>query len=62
MRWLGSAGFKISISDPTQPDITRNIYIDPWLKGNPQVPEDLNNTIPDDADVIIISHGHFDHS
>ena len=37
------------------------IYIDPWL-DNPHIPEDLKGKVPDDADLVLITHGHFDHS
>jgi L-ascorbate metabolism protein UlaG (beta-lactamase superfamily) len=56
IQWLGHAGFKLYI-----PDAEKNIkivYIDAWLT-NPQVKE-LGT--PDDADLILVTHGHFDHS
>jgi L-ascorbate metabolism protein UlaG (beta-lactamase superfamily) len=61
LRWLGHAGFKISFADNKDPTITRNLYIDTWL-GNPFLPEDIKGTVPDDADLVLVTHGHFDHS
>ena len=37
------------------------MYIDAWLDG-PTTPEDLKGNTPDDADLILVTHGHFDHS
>ena len=61
--WLGHAGFKISFKAD---DVERIIYIDPWI-GNPKYPEVLKNEagetpMPTDADLILITHGHWDHS
>ena len=36
------------------------IGIDPWLEGNPVCPENLKN--PSKLDLIILTHGHSDHS
>jgi len=61
--WLGHAGFKITFDyDGTE----RVVYIDPWF-DNPKYPDSLKNeageaTIPTDADLILITHGHFDHA
>ena len=60
--WMGHAGFKLSIMyDGTE----KIVYIDPWI-GNPKYPDSLKNEAgenptPDDADLILITHGHFDH-
>jgi L-ascorbate metabolism protein UlaG (beta-lactamase superfamily) len=35
------------------------LLIDPWLKGNPACPEELQE--PKDIDYILVTHGHFDH-
>ena len=61
IRWLGHAGFKITIPDPVEARITRNIYIDVWIDA-PTGPEDIKNSIPDDADLILVTHGHYDHA
>lgn len=37
----------------------KRIFVDPWLKQNPRCPED-RKTI-EAADLILITHGHFDH-
>lgn len=46
--WLGHDGFKLAISDKT------TIYIDPY-----QIPQSHHNK--NDADIIFLSHNHFDH-
>ena len=60
IRWLGHAGFKISFPDPSDSAITRNIFIDTWLDG-PTFPSDAKDEM-NDADLILVTHGHFDHS
>ena len=52
--WLGHATFVI-----TTPGGKR-IVTDPWLEGNPACPDDKKKI--DKADVILLSHGHFDHT
>ena len=52
--WLGHATFVI-----TTPGGKR-IVTDPWLEGNPMCPPDMRKI--DKADVILLSHGHFDHT
>ena len=61
--WLGHAGFKIKINHEGK---DYNVYIDPWLE-NPYWPAELKdnegkNIIPTDADLILVTHGHFDHA
>jgi L-ascorbate metabolism protein UlaG (beta-lactamase superfamily) len=52
--WLGHAAFII-----TTPGGKR-IVTDPWLEGNPMCPPDRKRI--DAADLILLSHGHSDHS
>jgi L-ascorbate metabolism protein UlaG (beta-lactamase superfamily) len=52
--WLGHATFVI-----TTPGGKR-IVTDPWLEGNPMCPPAHKRI--DRADVILLSHGHFDHT
>lgn len=52
--WLGHATFVI-----TTPGGKR-IVTDPWLDGNPMCPPDRKRI--EQADVILLSHGHFDHT
>ena len=52
--WLGHATFII-----TTPGGKR-IVTDPWLEQNPVCPPDKKKI--DAADVILVSHGHFDHT
>jgi L-ascorbate metabolism protein UlaG (beta-lactamase superfamily) len=52
--WLGHATFII-----TTPGGKR-IVTDPWLEGNPMCPQDRKRI--DAADLILLSHGHSDHS
>jgi L-ascorbate metabolism protein UlaG (beta-lactamase superfamily) len=51
--WLGHATFLI-----TTPGGKR-IVTDPWLEGNPKCPPGQRI---DKADLILLSHGHFDHT
>jgi len=52
--WLGHSTFII-----TTPGGKR-IVTDPWLEANPMCPPDMKKI--DKADVILLSHGHFDHT
>lgn len=52
--WLGHSTFII-----TTPGGKR-IVTDPWLEGNPSCPDHMKRI--DKADVILLSHGHFDHT
>ncbi|MCL5063731.1 MAG: metal-dependent hydrolase [Firmicutes bacterium] len=53
MTWLGHATFLVETAQG------RNIVIDPWLEGNPKCPTAYQQWSK--ADLILISHGHFDH-
>ena len=52
--WLGHATFIITTPGG------RRIVTDPWLEGNPKCPPDQRRI--DKADLILLSHGHSDHS
>ena len=54
IQWLGHATFVL-----TTPGGKR-IVTDPWLEQNPVCPPDKKKI--DKADVILLSHGHFDHT
>ena len=54
IQWLGHATFVI-----TTPGGKR-IVTDPWLEGNPACPPEMKKI--ERADVILLSHGHFDHT
>ena len=54
MTWLGHSTFIL-----TTPGGKR-IVTDPWLEGNPACPADRKRI--DTADLILLSHGHSDHS
>ena len=57
--WLGHAGFRVEVVHQGQPYV---IYIDLWL-DNPKYPAHLKAAgTPTDADLILVTHGHFDHS
>mmetsp|Transcript_31525 Transcript_31525/g.27912 ORF Transcript_31525/g.27912 Transcript_31525/m.27912 type:complete len:258 (+) Transcript_31525:21-794(+) len=60
IQWLGHAGFKIQFQDPSDSSVTRNIFIDTWPEG-PTFPESAKDALSD-ADLILVTHGHFDHS
>ncbi len=51
--WLGHATFLVQTPGQKQ------IVLDPWLAGNPKCPPEYERL--DAADLILISHGHFDH-
>lgn len=55
--WLGHASFKIIVDDPSSGE-KKILYIDPWF-SSPVCPEAEKN--PEKADVILVTHGHFDH-
>jgi L-ascorbate metabolism protein UlaG (beta-lactamase superfamily) len=52
--WLGHGSFRIEIAGET-------LLIDPWLTGNPMLPEDQHEAAVAGATHILVTHGHFDH-
>ena len=52
--WLGHAGFRIETGDLV-------LLIDPWLSGNPMLPEDRHDEAVAGATHILLTHAHFDH-
>jgi L-ascorbate metabolism protein UlaG (beta-lactamase superfamily) len=51
--WLGHGTFKIA--SPSG----KVILLDPWLQDNPACPEDQKH--PGKLDLMLVTHGHFDH-
>jgi L-ascorbate metabolism protein UlaG (beta-lactamase superfamily) len=54
LTWLGHASFRLDTADG------KRIYIDPWLEGNPKLPESEKNV--ERCDAIAVTHGHGDHA
>lgn len=52
--WLGHASFRIETDDQI-------LLIDPWLTGNPALPEEAHEEAIQNATHILLTHGHFDH-
>lgn len=52
LTWLGHATFMLE--SPTG----KLILVDPWLEGNPRSPAGAE---PERIDLILVTHGHFDH-
>ena len=55
LTWLGHSGFRLETGDKV-------ILIDPWLSGNPVLPEEKHEAATAGATHILLSHAHFDHS
>ncbi len=53
--WLGHGSFRLEIANQV-------LLVDPWLTGNPVLPEDQHEAATQGADFILITHGHFDHT
>lgn len=53
--WLGHASFRIEIAGEI-------LLIDPWLNGNPMLPEDSHEKAIEGATQILLTHAHFDHA
>ncbi len=52
--WLGHASFRIETGDKV-------LLVDPWLTGNPMLPEDQHKAAISGATHLILTHAHFDH-
>lgn len=52
--WLGHGSFRFETGDKV-------LLLDPWLTGNPSLPEDQHDTAIAGATHIILTHVHFDH-
>ena len=52
--WLGHGSFRFEIAGQT-------LLLDPWLSGNPVLPEDQHDAAVSGADHILLTHTHFDH-
>ncbi len=50
--WLGHSSFRVRTPGG------KELLFDPWFTGNPVFPESAR---PTKADLILVSHGHFDH-
>ncbi|WP_170753231.1 metal-dependent hydrolase [Ruegeria lacuscaerulensis] len=52
--WLGHGSFRIETEGQV-------LLIDPWLTGNPVLPEDQHDAALEGANHILLTHTHFDH-
>lgn len=52
--WLGHGSFRIETQDKV-------LLVDPWLTGNPVLPEDQHEAAVAGATHLILTHAHFDH-
>ncbi|SLN39745.1 metal-dependent hydrolase [Roseovarius gaetbuli] len=52
--WLGHSSFRIEIAELV-------LLVDPWLNGNPMLPEDSHDAATEGATHILLTHAHFDH-
>lgn len=52
--WLGHSSFRIEIGGQV-------LLLDPWLNGNPMLPEDQHGPATEGATHILLTHAHFDH-
>jgi L-ascorbate metabolism protein UlaG (beta-lactamase superfamily) len=54
LTWIGHASFILDTPGG------KRALIDPWMTGNPVAPDSLQD--PGDIDLILLSHGHSDHT
>lgn len=59
IKWFGHCGFKISFLDESEKQ--RSIYVDIWI-DNKDCPQEERMSCPNDADLILVTHGQGDHS
>jgi L-ascorbate metabolism protein UlaG (beta-lactamase superfamily) len=52
--WLGHSSFRLEIGGNV-------LLIDPWLNGNPMLPENQHDAATEGATHILVTHAHFDH-
>ncbi|PSL21135.1 metal-dependent hydrolase [Shimia abyssi] len=52
--WLGHGSFRIETGDKV-------LLLDPWLTGNPVLPEEQHDTAIGGATHLVLTHAHFDH-
>lgn len=52
--WLGHGSFRIEIEDQI-------LLVDPWLTGNPVLPEDQHEAAVAGGTHLLLTHCHFDH-
>lgn len=53
--WLGHGSFRIETGDAV-------LLLDPWLTGNPVLPEEMHEAAISGATHILLTHAHFDHA
>ncbi|MCB1332360.1 MAG: metal-dependent hydrolase [Roseivivax sp.] len=53
--WLGHGSWRIEVADQV-------LLIDPWLTGNPMLPDEHHAAALAGATQILVTHGHFDHT
>ena len=53
--WLGHGSFRIEIEDQV-------LLLDPWLTGNPVLPEDQHDAAVSGGTHLLLTHAHADHS
>lgn len=53
--WMGHGSFRIEVGGQV-------LLLDPWITGNPVLPEGKGDEITEGATHILITHGHFDHT